>query len=76
MATQQIPETFITKAIRDSITAEIGIIANEEIAKAQAAIEKRLREKLGQIALGANSYYDMSRDGKNLIITVKNELKS
>lgn len=69
-------ESFITKAIRDSITAELNTIANEEIAKAQVAIEKRLHEKMAAIAVQAHAEYMFERRGSDLIITVKNGLKT
>lgn len=45
------PETYITKAIEDGIKSEIEKIGSEEIAKAQAEIEKRIRQKMAEIVV-------------------------
>lgn len=65
------PETYITKAIEDAIRIEIERIGAEEIAKAQAEIERRIKLKMAEIVLGVHKYYDMSRREGHLVITVK-----
>lgn len=65
------PETYITKAIEDGIKSEIEKIGAEEIAKAQAEIEKRIRQKMAEIVLGVHLYYQVDRRENHLVITVK-----
>lgn len=68
-------ENFITKTIRDAIEAEVHKIAAEELEKAKASIEKRLREKLAQIVIATQQRYEVSTGQSELIIKVRNEAK-
>lgn len=66
------PDSMIVKAIKQAIDTKTQEIAEEEIAKASKAIERRVREMIGQIATNVYSHVNYSMRGANeLIITVR-----
>ena len=57
--------------IEDAMRQEMARIAAEEIAAALLRTEKRTRERLPEIVMRCVGYFDIARDERRIIITVK-----
>lgn len=66
------PETF-DKALREAVSSRIHEIISEETGSTVARIEQRVRDEADALALRLLSYYDVYRDQRGIVITVRKE---
>lgn len=65
-------EPSIDETIRAAIEKSVGEAYEPIIEAAKARLEKEMRAKLAEIVMTVSSYYEMYRDARGLVITVKN----
>jgi hypothetical protein len=61
-------------AIKKVLEEEIKSIAEKEISAAQQRISVQIRDRVAKIVIASMQNYEAMRDGKNLIITIRNVL--
>lgn len=65
----------LENAVRGAIEKLVEDTREKVIQDAVKAFEAEVRKSVARVALSALDYYDMSRDIRGLVITVKNEAK-
>lgn len=66
-----INENQLIAGIAEVLGRQIKEIADEEAKKAAAAVEERIRGKVGEIIARVSTYFTYERNGMDLVITVK-----
>jgi hypothetical protein len=66
-------ENSFIATIKRAIDAEVGHIIESELEDMVEKVKRRARERVGAISGSVFSQYSMSRQGKDVIITVKFE---
>lgn len=65
---------LFTTMIQNGVKAEIEKILEEEITKAQAVVEDRVRKSVDGIALNIMRHYEVSSFGETITIQVKKDI--
>lgn len=76
MATTKILDDgdLLMKALMAEVKLQVERIAEEEIAKAQAAVQDRVKEVMPNMAMKIMSQYEMMTDGRVITIRVSKSL--
>lgn len=67
-------QDWLLQAIQKAVHEQVEAIAEEEIAKAQAAIQKRMKDVLPNVVMKLMSHYEAMQDMHCITIRVRKDL--
>lgn len=74
MAISSVVGFDVEALILDAVKKEADRVLKVEIEAMNSRIAAAMRESVGKIALSVMKHYEIERDGRSLIIRVRNEL--